>query len=112
MLGERHVMRQARAGKIDWLMTGQFATRRYHVVGHVRRRGRIVKEQQLTADRINLGMRGHCAIEPAAESFYSQGLQRPRIQLVRQPALIPERKRVAVVKYEVGVGGVLEPSVG
>src|SRR5208282_2165567 len=112
MLAERHVMRQAWAGKFDRRMMGQLAARRDDVVGHVRRPGRIVKEQQLAAHRIDLGMRGHGTLELAAETLDADGLQRARIELVRQPALIPERERVAVVKYEVGVGGVLKPSVG
>src|SRR5258705_9795831 len=51
------------------------------------------------------------ALELASESFDANCLQRARIELVRQPALVPECERIAVVKHQVGVGGVLEPAV-
>src|SRR5260221_14281210 len=57
-------------------------------------------------------MRRYCAVELPAEAFYSQGFECPRIQLVGQPALIPERESVAVVKNDIGVGGIFEPSIG
>src|SRR5690349_20404639 len=56
-------------------------------------------------------MRRDRALELAAEALDANCLQRARIELVRQPALIPERERIAVMKYQVGVGGVLEPAV-
>src|SRR5262249_14603185 len=47
----------------------------------------------------------------AVEALDAQSLKRARIELVWQTALIPQCERITVVKHDVRIGSVFQPSV-
>src|ERR1700723_110369 len=71
----------------------------------------VAEKEQLTGARIKLRMRRHRTIEAIAKPIWRNGFQRSRRELLRQPAL-PKRKQPIRITDDIGVGGILERTLG
>ena len=109
MLGERHVVRQARAGQRDRRVVRQPVVPVDHAVVHVGRVLRIVEEQQLAGALVDLGVRRDAVERHPASSAVR--FQRIGVQPIALAALVEGREHLAGVHHHVGGGGVLQAAV-
>ena len=111
VLGQRHVVRQPRPGKLDALEIGQHIVLVDDAVAHPWLVERIVEERELAGHHVDLAVRRDVARQFAGEILVTDGRERARVDPHRLAADVPERHQRAVMKHEIGVGGVLVDEV-
>ena len=108
VLGDRHVVRQARAGQVDRNVVLERAVGGDHAVGHERLLDAVVEEHQVPGALVDLDVGRHLGLELAAEVVRAAGRQGHGVEAVRYAAQVPGGDQRALVKFDIGVGGVLE----
>ena len=111
VFGQRHVVRQPRPGKLDALEICQHIVLVDDAVAHPWLVERIVEERELARHHVDLAVRRNVARQLAGEILVTDGRERARVDPHRLAADVPERHQRAVVKHEIGVGGVLVDEV-
>ena len=106
VLGETHVVRQARAGQRDRHIVHQLVVPIHHTVMHVGCMFRVVEEQHLAGGFIHLHMRRNAVQRRPRRD--AELLQRERVQAVAFAALVVRREGLAGMHHHVGTGGVLD----
>ena len=112
MLGDCHVVRQARARQFDRYVVAERARGIDHAVPHVRVLVAVVEIHQLAGVLVDLGVRGETVAGLAhVLRRGAQGFQCHGVDDVRNAREIPRGHRLAAVRDDVGVGAVLEAQV-
>ena len=110
--GNGHVMGQTRTGQGDWHMVHQRAVRPQNAIVHVGRLGAVVEKHQFASALVHFGMGRYAPAAGLNCLGLAQSFQRNRVQLISVARHVPQRKRLARVAHDVGVGGVFEAFVG
>ena len=112
VLGERHVVRQPRAGQWHVDVVNQVVVLVDHAVVHVGRLLAVVEEQQLTGARVDLRVRRHAPVERkrAVEAFLAQRVAGVRVEPIQIAALVEAGERRPAVHDHVGARRVLHQS--
>ena len=111
VLGDGHVVRQARAGQLNRHMVFELAVGAHHAIVHVGGRVAVVKEHHLFSELIDLGVGGNLGALAGNGGRLAQGSQRDRVDLIGVARHVPQRQRAAAVAHHVGVGRVFEALV-
>ena len=111
VLGDRHVMRQARTRQVDIDLVLELPVRSDHTVLHEGRSEAVVKKQQLSGVLIGPGMRRDAA-DRAIKVGFAQGFKRVRIDGIGHARAVPHADQPTRVVFHIGVGGVFLRFVG